>query len=513
MVIVKQALLSCSDKTGLEAFAKGLTALGVRLIASSGTATYLKKHGVAATPVDAFTGAGEQLDGRVKTLHPKIHAGILARRDDSGHVKAAGEDGLIDLVVVNLYPFEQTTLKPDAGFEEIIEQIDIGGVALLRAAAKNFRFVGAVSGPGQYGDVLAALRQGGAQLSDDASRTLAAEAFRLTSAYDQAITLFLQKPTETTASLPDEFTVRAIKRQPLRYGENPHQQAAWYVSEDAPEDGLAAAVQHHGKELSYNNLLDLDAAVRCVMEFREPACVIVKHAAPCGAASAHELREAYEHALRGDEESAFGGIVAINRPLDAATATAMSRLFLEVIAAPEISSDAVAVFAHKPNVRLIQIGRPHLRDGAVVWRSILGGWLVQQDDPLGNAHQPRVVTTRAPTHEEQRDLAFAWLVVKHVRSNAIVLARHQATVAIGQGQPSRVRAVRLAVSAAGERASGSVLASDGFFPFPDNVEVAARAGITAIIQPGGSIKDPDVIAAADRAGLAMVLTDTRHFRH
>ena len=512
MVVVKQALLSCSDKTGLEEFAKGLAALGVKLIASSGTAASLKRHGIHATTVDAFTGAAEQLDGRVKTLHPAIHAGILARRDDPEHVRSAGNDRLIDLVVVNLYPFEHTVLKPNASFDEIIEQIDIGGVALLRAAAKNFRFVGAVCAPGQYADVLAALRRDAAQLSEDASRALAAEAFRLTSGYDQAITLFLQKPTRSTKQLPDLLTPRAIKRQPLRYGENPHQQAGWYVSQDAPEAGLAAIVQRHGKELSYNNLLDLDAAVGCAAELPHAGCVIVKHATPCGVACAPTAAQAYERALRGDEESAFGGIVALNQPLDAAAATAMSRLFLEVIAAPSVSDDALAVFAKKPNVRIVETGRVSGSD-AIAWRSVRGGWLIQEEDPAAAAKASQVPTARKPTPDEARDLAFAWLVAKHVKSNAIVIAKDLATVGMGQGQPSRVRAVRLALHYAGARARGAVLASDGFFPFPDNVEEAAKAGVTAIIQPGGSVKDPEVIVAADKAGLAMVLTGTRHFRH
>ncbi len=513
MVVVKQALLSCSDKTGLVEFAQALTELGVKLLASGGTASLLKRHGVPVQPVEAFTGSGEQLDGRVKTLHPKIHGGILAKRDDPHHVAAAGADGLIDLVVVNLYPFEQTVLKPGVTFEEAVEQIDIGGVALLRAAAKNFRDVAAVSAPAQYQDVLAALTNDGLRISEDASRALASEAFRLTSNYDHLIHQFFQRPTLTTKHLPDVLTVKAAKRQALRYGENPHQQAGWYVPEQTPDGGLAGVTQRHGKELSYNNLLDLDAALQCVAEFEAPACVIVKHAAPCGVACAKEIHRAYELALQGDEESAFGGIIGLNRPLGAATATTMSRLFLEVIAAPSILPAALQVFAKKPNIRLIETGRLAAGGEHVAWRSILGGWLIQDQDHREDHTPWTVATKRKPTPEEERDLHFAWTVVKYVKSNAVVLAAQQATVGIGQGQPSRVRAVGLAIRNAVGKADGAVLASDGFFPFPDSIEQAAKAGVRAVIQPGGSVKDPDVIAAADRAGMAMILTGVRHFRH
>ena len=519
MVVVKQALLSCSDKTGLEEFARGLVQLGVRLIASGGTAASLHKHGLPVHTVEAFAGISQQLDGRVKTLHPKIHAGILAKRDDPAHLAAAGSDGLIDLVVVNLYPFEDTIVKPDIALEDAIEHIDIGGVALLRAAAKNFRFVAAVSSPGQYADVLASLRRDGSRLSEDASRALAAEAFRLTSGYDQLIATFLQKPFATIANLPDVLTAKALKRQPLRYGENPHQQAGWYVAQPQPDGGLAGLVQRHGKELSYNNLLDLDAAVRCLRDLPPKTCVIVKHGAPCGIATAKTTEEAYERAHEGDPESAFGGVAAINWTLDAHAASLMSPRFLEVVAATEFEPEAQALLSKKANVRLIQlpaklIGQARLTSPSIEWRSIAGGWLVQEADiSRDKTDSMRVVTARKPTDAELRDLLFAWLAVKHAKSNAIVVASAEATVGIGQGSPSRVRAVRHALEHAGDKANGAVLASDGFFPFPDSIELAAKAGIRAIIQPGGSVRDAEVIAAADSDGIAMLMTGVRHFRH
>ena len=514
MVVVKRALLSCSDKTGLAEFAGGLAKLDVRLIASGGTASSLHRHGLSAQSVESFTGTGEQLDGRVKTLHPRIYAGILARRDDPRHVAAAGDDGLIDLVVVNLYPFEETIRRDGVSLADVIEQIDIGGVSLLRAAAKNFQGVAVVSHPDQYTRVLDVLRREHGRLPEDVSRELAVAAFRLTSRYDELIGEYLGQSMHTDERMPAHLTLRAHLQQSLRYGENPHQQAGWYVPADRPVAGLARLHQRQGKELSYNNLLDLDAAVRCVGEFTEPACVIVKHAAPCGVACAPSSAEAYRLAFDGDQESAFGGIVALNRPLDRATAEAMRSLFLEVVAAPAIEPDALATLARKTNLRVLECPTWQPPADALAWRTVAGGWLVQDEDRGGlAATELQVPTKRAPTDDELRDLRFAWQVVKHIKSNAAVLAANRATVGIGQGQPSRVRAVRLAISNAGERANGAVLASDGFFPFPDSVNLAAQGGIRAIIQPGGSVKDSDVIAAADRAGIAMVLTGVRHFRH
>jgi phosphoribosylaminoimidazolecarboxamide formyltransferase/IMP cyclohydrolase len=514
MMTITRALLSCSDKTGLEVFAKGLAALGVELVASGGTAQALRQHGLRVTSVEEFAGISEQLDGRVKTLHPKIHAGILAKRDDPAHVKAVGSEGLIDLVIVNLYPFEETIQRAGVTPAEAIEQIDIGGVALLRAAAKNFSHVLAVTDPAQYPDVLARLQQGNGQCSEEVSRRLATTAFRLVSAYDQALAGYLDSAPVRSEALPVQLTLRARVRLPLRYGENPHQRGGWYVPLGVAPQGLAGLVQRQGVELSYNNVLDVDAAVRCLLECKGHACVIVKHASLCGAAEATTMREAYVRAQACDAESAFGGIVGITRPLDAETATQMISTFLEVVIAPSVEPEAVAILAKKPKLRVVTLDVAQAGDTALQWRSVLGGWLVQEPDQASDdAAQTRVVTTTQPTAAQQRDLAWAWRVAKHVKSNAVVLAREGATVGIGQGQPSRVRAVRQALAQAGERAQGAVLASDGFFPFPDNVELAVQAGVAALIQPGGSIKDAEVIAAANQAKVAMVFTGVRHFKH
>ncbi len=518
-VTVKRALASCFDKHGLDGFAAGLRELGVELIASTGTATFLRQHGVQVSSLEAFAGITEQLEGRVKTLHPRIHAGILARRDVPEHVSAVGAEGLIDLVVVNLYPFQETAQQSGVTLEEVLEQVDVGGVALLRAAAKNFPHVAVTSHPEQYPAVLEALRQGRGTMPQTLSRKLAAAAFRLTSAYDQSITAYLGRASAappaagSPAPLPERLAVEAGQHQVLRYGENAHQHAAWYLPLARPVSGLASLRQLQGKPLSYNNLLDLDTALRCLMEFQRPTCVIVKHASPCAIASAETIADAYQRAYAADAESAFGGIVAVNRPLEAAAASQMASVFLEVIAAPAIDAAVQRAFARKPNLRLIE-----LQDSAASpepeWRSVLGGWLVQEPDGITHEEATlRVVSKRRPSQQELRDMTFAWITAKHVKSNAIVLVREEATVGIGQAQPSRVRAVRLAIQNAADRARGAVLASDGFFPFPDNVELAAQVGLTAIMQPGGSVKDDEVIAAADRAGLAMVFTGIRHFRH
>jgi len=518
-VTVKRALLSCFDKQGLDGFAAGLRQLGVELIASAGTATFLRQHGVQVASLEAFAGITEQLEGRVKTLHPRIHAGILARRDVPEHVSAVGAEGLIDLVVVNLYPFQETTQKSGVTLEEVLEQIDIGGVALLRAAAKNFPHVAVASRPEQYPAVLEALQHGAGTMPQTLSRELAAAAFRLTSVYDQAITAYLGRACAAPpalgrpAPLPERLSVQAGQHQVLRYGENAHQHAAWYLPLAGSSSGLASLRQLQGKPLSYNNLLDLDTALRCLMEFQRPTCVIVKHASPCAIASAETIADAYQRAYAADAESAFGGIVAVNRPLDAAAASQMASVFLEVIAAPVIDAAAQRAFAKKPNLRVLAL-QGSAPAPEPEWRSVLGGWLVQEPDRLTHEEATcRVVSKRRPSQQELRDMTFAWVAAKHVKSNAIVLVREEVTVGIGQGQPSRVRAVRSAIQNAADRARGAVLASDGFFPFPDNVELAAQAGLTAIMQPGGSVKDDEVIAAADRTGLAMVFTGVRHFRH
>lgn len=514
MVTVKRALLSCFNKDGLEKFARGLRDLGVELIASGGTGVFLAKQGIRVLSLESFAGMTELLDGRVKTLHPRVHAGILAKRDDPAHMQAVGREGLIDLVVVNLYPFEDTSKIPGIAMNDVLEQIDIGGVALLRAAAKNFPFVVVASRPEQYQVVLSALQEGNGTMPEALSRQLATEVFRLTSRYDQHILAYLVTDgpsAQAGGTLPASVSLQAERHQALRYGENPHQGAAWYVPQGQGL-GLAALTQWQGKPLSYNNVLDADAALRCVEDFERPTCVVVKHASPCGVASAESMLEAYRKAIEADAESAFGGVVALNRPLDGETAAQMASIFLEVILAPGMTPEAKERLSGKPNLRLLEL--PKGAERSTEWRSVLGGWLAQEPDEVVLDQQAiRVVTKRQPSSQELRDLTFAWTVAEHVRSNAIVLAKDEATVGIGQGQPSRVRAVRLALLNAKDLARGAALASDGFFPFSDNVELAAAAGVTAIMQPGGSVKDPDVIAAADRAGLAMVFTGLRHFKH
>jgi phosphoribosylaminoimidazolecarboxamide formyltransferase/IMP cyclohydrolase len=406
--------------------------------------------------------------------------------------------------------------------KDVLEQIDIGGVALLRAAAKNFPFVAVASRPDQYAALLAALKDGNGTMPEPLSRQLATEVFRLTSRYDQHILAYMassngqaEETASSSSSLLAHVSLSAEQHQALRYGENAHQAAAWYVPQGQPGAGLAGLTQVQGKPLSYNNVLDADAAVRCAADFDRPTCVIIKHTSPCGVASAESASDAYRQAVAADAESAFGGIVALNRPLDGATASQMTSLFLEVIIAPEITPEAKERLAAKPNLRVLVLpASQDARAPGTEWRSVLGGWLVQEPDRVVlDPKAMRVVTKRQPSPQELRDMTFAWTVTKHVRSNAIVLAKQEATVGMGQGQPSRVRAVRLALLNAKESARGAVLASDGFFPFPDNVEFASAAGVTAVIQPGGSVKDPEVIAAADQAGLAMVFTGIRHFKH
>jgi len=518
MADVRRALLSCYDKTGLETFAKALTELGIELIASGGTAEFLTRHGLRVTTVEAFTGSGEQLDGRVKTLHPKIHAGILARREDAAHVEGVGPAGLIDLVIVNLYPFADTVQR-NASLREALEQIDIGGVTLLRAAAKNFEHVGVVCRAEQYGEVLEALRKGGRQLPPELARKLSVDAFALTSAYDTRIAEFLTPNGEAAKMV----SLNLRRHQALRYGENPHQRGDWYVPAHDPAWGLGTLQQTQGKELSYNNLVDIDAAVRCLLDVpATPACVIIKHACPCGVAIGDTVAAAYERAFGGDPESAFGGVVGLNRPVNAAVAERLTTTFLEVIVAPSVEPAAQACLAQKPNLRVVTLDWPPPTPmvGASPtakrqeWRQLQGAWLAQTTD--GSAASPptlRVVTKRKPSPNEEQELQFAWRVVKHARSNGIVLSRDYGTVGIGQGHTSRVGAVRLAVQQAGDRARGAVAASDGFFPFPDGVSLLASAGVTAIVQPGGSKRDADVVAAADAAKMSMVVTGIRQFRH
>ncbi len=505
----RYALLSVSDKRGVDTFARALHDLGYTLIASGGTARALRAAGLPVTDVSTLTGFPEILDGRVKTLHPRVHGGILAKRTPS-HLAELEAHGIppIEVVAVNLYPFESTVQQPDVTLEKALENIDIGGVALLRAAAKNFRHVVVVCDPDDYGWVAEALARGGPDESE--RRTLAVKAFRHTAAYDAAIATYLAEDTPLPAHLDERIPLFLRQVQRLRYGENPHQQAALYTPLGRPP----AFTQLHGKEMSYNNWLDLDAAWRAAWDFAEPCVAIIKHGNPCGLATASTLAEAYRKALASDPVSAFGSVIAVNRPLDATTATAMRDLFIEVLAAPDFTPEALEILRRKSrNLRLLRGPAPDAQ-GELLWRTTVAGWLAQTADVIDEAPDTwQVVTERSPSEAEWEALRFAWKAVKHVKSNAIVLAQGTATVGVGAGQMSRVDAVRIATWKAGDRARGAVLASDAFFPFPDGVEVAAAAGITAIVQPGGSKRDPEVIDAANRLGLAMVFTGIRHFRH
>lgn len=519
MNAVKKALLSCFDKTGLVEFAKALHESGVELIASGGTAKKLIDNGLPVTTVENFAGMQEGLDGRVKTLHPAIHGAILAVRDNADHMKSIAATGGIDLVVVNLYPFEDTIAAPGVTQAEAIEQIDIGGVALLRGAAKNFAYVGVVSSPGQYASVLQSLRENQGALTDSLRKELAVAAFKLTHHYDGAIGNYLAgaaAETEAPAKepLPAKQSIALTQHQALRYGENPHQKGAWYAREDESSWGLSTLSQKQGKELSYNNLLDMDAALRSLLDLDEPAAVVVKHASMCGLAVAPDCAQAYTQAFACDAESAFGGIVGVNRAIDKVLAEQLVQTFLEVVIAPEVSPEALSILSQKKNLRVVTLRWPEGLPAGIEWRPLSGAWLAQERDILqGKDVDLKVVTQTKANEKLLRDLLFAWHAVKHVKSNGIVLAKDGITVGIGQGQPSRVGSVCIALEKAGEKSRGAVAASDAFFPFPDSIEKFKSAGIAAIIQPGGSIKDQDVVAAADKAGLPMVFTGARHFRH
>ncbi|GAB4531258.1 MAG: bifunctional phosphoribosylaminoimidazolecarboxamide formyltransferase/IMP cyclohydrolase [Anaerolineae bacterium] len=509
------ALLSVSDKTGLIELGQGLVDLGWTLVASGGTAHALREAGLTVTDVAGLTGAAEMLGGRVKTLHPAVHAGILARATEADANELARHHiRPIDLVVCNLYPFQETLARPGVSLADAVEQIDIGGVALLRGAAKNFQRVTVVCDPDDYGLVLAELRENGS-VSSDTRQRLAVKVFAHTRDYDAAIEAYLrqtlpQAPGPPAPQLPDSLRLALPRAQVMRYGENPHQAAGLYAETGV---GPLGGDLLRGKPLSYNNLLDLDAAWSAALSFDEPTIVIVKHLSPCGIASAERLAAAFAAALTSDPVSAFGGVIAANRTIDCATAREMHELFVEAIAAPGFDEEALECFAqHKPNCRLVAIPQPVEETWAL--RSVAGGVLVQsidRGDPPDSKWQ--VVSQRQPTDDELATSGFAWRACRHVKSNAIVLARGRATVGIGGGLPSRVDAVKLAVAKAGERARGAVMASDAFFPFPDGVEVAAEAGVTAVVQPGGSVRDEAVITAADRLGLAMIFTGVRHFRH
>jgi phosphoribosylaminoimidazolecarboxamide formyltransferase/IMP cyclohydrolase len=521
---VERALLSVFDKKGIVDFARRLSALKIEILSTGGTAKLLREQGVVVKDVSEFTSWPEMLGGRVKTLHPKVHGGLLYRRNNAEDEKQAREHGIapIDLVVVNLYPFEATVAKAYLPAEELIENIDIGGPTMLRSAAKNFESVTVVTDPGDYDRVAKELEQN-RTTTLPLRLELARKVFATTSRYDGLITMELERLAEQgdrlqvapRAKLPERVHISLRRKQQLRYGENPHQAAALYVLAGREVEGLAAAKQLQGKELSYNNYVDLEAARSLVAEFERPAAVIIKHNNPCGAAKQATLVEAYIKAFACDPVSAFGGVLAFNHIVDAVTAEAVVKLFVECIVAPGFADRAQEIFAAKKNLRLLQLPQGGLsHDNELQLKRILGGVLVQQPDRgTLEGKELKVVTQREPTKAELGDLKFAWKICKHVKSNAIVFAKEGATMGIGAGQMSRVDSVKIAVMKAQKSLQGTAVASDAFFPFPDGVEEAAKAGATCVIQPGGSVKDPDVIATADRLGMAMVFTGMRHFLH
>ena len=529
---IQRALVSLSDKTGLEALGKGLGSLGVEILSTGGTALALAGCGVTVREVADLTQFPEMLDGRVKTLHPKVHGGILGRRGNPEHVRQAAEHGIewIDLVVVNLYPFERTAAKPGVGWEELIENIDIGGPAMIRSAAKNHEDVAVVVSPEDYPSVLEEMKASQGSLSAETRLRLARKAFSHTAAYDAAISATLDRQAdadrpddikdETSLSLPAKLLLSYEKAADLRYGENPHQKAALYRPGGKSEGrGVAFAQQLQGKELSFNNLVDLQAGWNLAEEFDQPTTVMIKHTNPCGAASAENLAESYRKALEADPVSAFGSVIAFNRPLDSETAEETAKLFVEAVIAPGYEAAANERLSKKKNLRLMIMDRLKEEAGSEVFelKNLGDGLLVQtQDRKLNNPDQWRTVTARQPSPEEQEALLFAWRVAKHVKSNAIVFVRESRTVGVGAGQMSRVDAAQIAIRKAKElkhSLAGTVVGSDAFFPFPDGVRVAGEAGATAVIQPGGSVRDEEVIEAANRLGLAMVFTGIRHFRH
>lgn len=518
---VERALISVSDKTGIVDFARALADRGVELLSTGGTFRAIKDAGIAVREVSDYTGFPEMMDGRVKTLHPKVHGGILGRRGQDDGVMADNDIQPIDLVVVNLYPFQQTVARPDCTLEDAVENIDIGGPTMVRSAAKNHAHVGIVTDAADYARVLDDLEAGNGQLSDTLRFDLAIKAFEHTAAYDSAIANHFGKLVgENNQDFSRTINLNFKKAQDMRYGENPHQKAAFYVEREPSTASVATARQLQGKALSYNNIADTDAALECVKSFTKPACVIVKHANPCGVAvSLDGIDQAYDLAFATDPESAFGGIIAFNRELDATTAKAIvDRQFVEVIIAPSISEEALSITAAKKNVRVLECGEI---DGPTAsgldYKRVNGGLLVQDRDVgMVGESDLKVVTKRAPTETEMHDLIFAWKVAKFVKSNAIVYARNRQTIGVGAGQMSRVNSARIAAikaEHAGLEVKGSVMASDAFFPFRDGIDNAATNGIRCVIQPGGSIRDEEVIAAADEADMAMVFTGMRHFRH
>ncbi|HUA74930.1 MAG TPA: bifunctional phosphoribosylaminoimidazolecarboxamide formyltransferase/IMP cyclohydrolase [Solirubrobacteraceae bacterium] len=518
-VRVRRALLSVSDKAGIADFGRGLEELEVEIVSTGGTARELSGAGIATREIEDFTGFPEMMDGRVKTLHPRLYAGLLALRDDEGHLRAATEHEIeqVDLVCVNLYPFEQTVARGDASEQEVIENIDIGGPTMIRAAAKNGAFAAVVVDPADYEGVLAELRESGARLSLDTRRRLQAKAFACTARYDAAIASWFA--SRTYEGFPPTWHDAYEKVSDLRYGENPHQAAAFYARVGSPTHLLDGVRQLHGKELSFNNLLDLSSARELVEDFDGAACAIVKHNNPCGCAVAASGQEAYERAFACDPQSAYGGVIALNRRVDLACAEELSKQFIEVLLAPGFEDDALALLGEKKNVRLLELAHWPAPAHEVEGKPVIGGQLVQTRDLVAETREQMSVMTTAqqPSEQQWEDLLFAWRVCRHVRSNAIVIARDGATIGIGAGQMSRVDAVRIAIEKAREfqpaLLAGSSLASDAFFPFADGPQLAIDAGVAAIVQPGGSVRDEDVVQAVRDAGVAMVATGVRHFRH
>ena len=523
MFNVRRALVSVSDKRGLIPFVEGLAGLGVEVLSTGGTCRQLRDAGLDVIEVSEKTGFPEIMDGRVKTLHPVIHGGLLGRRGTDEAVMEEHGIEPIDLLVVNLYPFEQTIARDDATIDDAIENIDIGGPAMIRAASKNHDGVAVCVSPDDYDAILEKLKGDGLALDD--RRRLAAKAYAHTASYDTAITKYLSTSLEDDI-LGERFLYSGGISEKLRYGENPHQEAAFYVDQQAAAGSLAAAKQLQGKALSYNNIADSDAALECVKQFENPACVIVKHANPCGVAVAGDVLEAYQKAFKTDPTSAFGGIIAFNRPLDAKTAAAIvEKQFVEVIIAPSIESDALEICSTKKNVRVLEVGdvgarlapRGHVAGDSFDFKKVSGGLLVQTSD-LGviTADDLKIVTEKAPTPEQIQDMLFAWTVVKYVKSNAIIFCKDNMTIGVGAGQMSRVYSTKIAAIKAADEGldvNGSVMASDAFFPFRDGIDAAAEAGIKCVIQPGGSMRDNEVIEAADEHGMAMIFTGMRHFRH
>ncbi|MGV2912347.1 bifunctional phosphoribosylaminoimidazolecarboxamide formyltransferase/IMP cyclohydrolase [Bacillus safensis] len=510
---IKRALISVSDKTNLVPFVKELTELGVEVISTGGTHKLLQENGIDVIGISEVTGFPEIMDGRLKTLHPNIHGGLLAVRENDEHMAQIEKHGIqpIDLVVVNLYPFKETISKDDVTYEEAIENIDIGGPGMLRAASKNHQDVTVIVDPRDYDTVIQQIKEGGVSL--EKKRELAAKVFRHTAAYDALIADYLTNFVGETE--PEQFTVTFEKKQSLRYGENPHQAAIFYENALPAKGSLATAKQLHGKELSYNNIKDADAALQIVREFTEPAAVAVKHMNPCGVGTGETIAEAFDRAFKADETSIFGGIVALNREVDKQTAEVLHTIFLEIVIAPSFSQEALDVLTAKKNLRLLTLDvEADLGKKEKQLTSVHGGLLVQDIDTYGLEEATiSIPTKREPTEDEWKDLKLAWKVVKHVKSNAIVLAKDQMTAGIGAGQMNRVGSANIAIEQAGEKAKGSALGSDAFFPMGDTVEAAAKAGVTAIIQPGGSIRDEESIQKADEYGIAMVFTGVRHFKH